>query len=99
MASEPVASVAIAARRRIDDLTSYAITLIHQHTVTEKWWGPYCPIVRIFLPLCSVDIADIGMKRADCMISLGGFGGRIATSPGPSSSLSMYVLYYLPKVV
>jgi len=87
MASGPVASVALAARRSIEDLTSYAITLIHQHTV--RGGGTYCPIVRIFLPLCSVDIADIGIKRADCIISPGGFGGGIATRPGATSSLSM----------
>jgi hypothetical protein len=89
VASGPVASVAIAASRSMEDLPSYAITLVS--LTQSQGVGTYCPIVRIFLPLCSADNADMGKKRADWMISLGGFGGGIATSPGPTSSLSMSV--------
>ena len=94
MASGPVASVAIAATKSMEDLTSYAMTLSHQHLQVRE---TYCPIVRIFLPLCSDAIADIGIKRADCIISLGGLGGGIATSPGPTSSLSMSILLDFAK--
>ena len=96
VASGPVASVAIAASRSIEDLTSYAITLVSSTQSQET--GTYCPIVLIFLPRCSVDNADMGKKRADWMISPGAFGGGIAASPGPTSSFSMRV-YYLPKLV
>jgi hypothetical protein len=92
VASGPVALVAIAESSSMEDLTSYAMTLSRQHTCIQGVVGTYCPMVRIFLPLCSVDIADMGKKRADWMISLGGFGGGTATSPGPTSSLSMSVI-------